>query len=139
MIFLEDILREFSGWQKAMRLPWRRFCLPARLIERRCNRERRGPDSLATVIFSSGSTGTPKGVMLSHHNLISNIEAVAQVFWITQDDRIVGVLPFFHSFGFTDTLWFPLVAGAGVVYHPNPDGREIHRRAGARNIGAPSC
>ena len=72
------------------------------------------------MIFSSGSTGTPKGVMLSHHNLISNIEAVAQVFWIKRTDRIVGVLPFFHSFGFTHTLWFPLVAGAGSVYHPNP-------------------
>jgi len=58
--------------------------------------------------------------MLSHHNLISNIEAVAQIFWINRSDRIVGVLPFFHSFGFTHTLWFPLVTGAGAVYHPNP-------------------
>jgi len=58
--------------------------------------------------------------MLSHHNLISNIEAVAQVFWINRADRIVGALPFFHSFGFTHTLWFPLVSGAGAVHHPNP-------------------
>ena len=41
-------------------------------------------------------------------------------------DRIVGVLPFFHSFGFTVTIWFPLIAGCGVVYHPNPtDARAI--------------
>jgi len=77
-------------------------------------------DSLATVIFSSGSTGVPKGVMLSHYNVIANIEAIAQLFWIGDRDRIVGVLPFFHSFGFTVTIWFPLIAGCGVVYHPNP-------------------
>ena len=41
-------------------------------------------DSLATVIFSSGSTGVPKGVMLSHYNILSNIEAMAQVFWINE-------------------------------------------------------
>jgi acyl-[acyl-carrier-protein]-phospholipid O-acyltransferase/long-chain-fatty-acid--[acyl-carrier-protein] ligase len=72
------------------------------------------------VIFSSGSTGVPKGVMLSHANVLANIEAVAQLFWINADDRIVGVLPFFHSFGYTITIWFPLIAGCGVVYHPNP-------------------
>ena len=78
------------------------------------------PDSLATVIFSSGSTGVPKGVMLSHYNVLANIEAMAQLFWIGERDRIVGVLPFFHSFGYTVTIWFPLIAGCGVVYHPNP-------------------
>jgi len=58
--------------------------------------------------------------MLSHYNLISDIEAIAQVFWIDGDDRIVGTLPFFHSFGFTVTIWFPLVSGCGVVYHHDP-------------------
>ena len=58
--------------------------------------------------------------MLSHYNVISNIDAMAQLFWLGEHDRIVGVLPFFHSFGFTVTIWFPLVAGCGVVYHPNP-------------------
>jgi acyl-[acyl-carrier-protein]-phospholipid O-acyltransferase/long-chain-fatty-acid--[acyl-carrier-protein] ligase len=45
-------------------------------------------------------------------------ESLATV--IFSSDRIVGVLPFFHSFGFTVTIWFPLIAGCGVVYHPNP-------------------
>jgi acyl-[acyl-carrier-protein]-phospholipid O-acyltransferase/long-chain-fatty-acid--[acyl-carrier-protein] ligase len=58
--------------------------------------------------------------MLSHYNLLSNIEAAAQVFWIGKTDRVVGVLPLFHSFGFAHTLWFPLVTGAAAVYHPNP-------------------
>jgi acyl-[acyl-carrier-protein]-phospholipid O-acyltransferase/long-chain-fatty-acid--[acyl-carrier-protein] ligase len=64
--------------------------------------------------------------MLSHYNVIGNIEAIAQLFWINSTDRIVGVLPFFHSFGFTVTIWFPMLAGCGVVYHPNPtDARAI--------------
>jgi acyl-[acyl-carrier-protein]-phospholipid O-acyltransferase/long-chain-fatty-acid--[acyl-carrier-protein] ligase len=78
------------------------------------------PQRLATVIFSSGSTGAPKGVMLSHHNVLSNIESLAQIFWLTRQDRVLGALPFFHSFGFTGTLWFPLLCGFGAVYHPNP-------------------
>jgi acyl-[acyl-carrier-protein]-phospholipid O-acyltransferase/long-chain-fatty-acid--[acyl-carrier-protein] ligase len=42
------------------------------------------------------------------------------VFWLGERDRIVGVLPFFHSFGFTVTIWLPLVSGCGTAYHPNP-------------------
>ena len=61
-----------------------------------------------------------ESVALTHYNLLANIEAMAQLFPITPADRVAGVLPFFHPFGFTLTVWFPLVAGCGVVYHPNP-------------------
>lgn len=77
-------------------------------------------DALATVIFSSGSTGEPKGVMLSHYNVVSNIEQMDQVFGLTARDRILGILPFFHSFGFTGALALPAMLGVGVVFHPNP-------------------
>ncbi len=77
-------------------------------------------DDLATVIFSSGSTGDPKGVMLSHYNIGSNIAQLEQVFGLTPKDRVLGVLPFFHSFGFTGTLFLPAVIGVGAVYHSNP-------------------
>jgi acyl-[acyl-carrier-protein]-phospholipid O-acyltransferase/long-chain-fatty-acid--[acyl-carrier-protein] ligase len=77
-------------------------------------------DQLATVIFSSGSTGDPKGVMLSHANVLSNIQQVSQVFMLDGGDKILGILPFFHSFGFMAALWMPAVNGFGVVYHPNP-------------------
>jgi acyl-[acyl-carrier-protein]-phospholipid O-acyltransferase/long-chain-fatty-acid--[acyl-carrier-protein] ligase len=77
-------------------------------------------DDLATVIFSSGSTGDPKGVMLSHFNIVSNISQVTQVFMLGGRDKILGILPFFHSFGFTAGLWLPAVQGVGVVLHPNP-------------------
>lgn len=109
-VFVEDILVETGQFAKLRALLAARFA-PVR---------RGSPDDLATVIFSSGSTGVPKGVMLSHYNVISNIEAMAQVFWVGPEDRIAGVLPFFHSFGFTVTLWFPLVTGCGAIYHANP-------------------
>jgi len=77
-------------------------------------------DDLATVIFSSGSTGDPKGVMLTHYNIASNIEQMGQTFSFDRHDSLLGVLPFFHSFGFTVTLWLPPVLGVSVVYHPSP-------------------
>lgn len=120
-IYIEDLLKSASTFGKLRAYLAARF-MPAALL----SRGGRTPDSLAGVIFSSGSTGIPKGVMLSHYNLISDIEAIAQLFWINSSDRIVGVLPFFHSFGLTVTIWFPLITGCGVVYHPNPtDARAI--------------
>ena len=77
-------------------------------------------DDLATIIFSSGSTGEPKGVMLTHYNIASNVEQVGQTFMFDSGDRLLGVLPFFHSFGFTVTLWLPAALGVSVVYHPSP-------------------
>ncbi len=87
---------------------------------------RKSLDDLATVIFSSGSTGDPKGVMLSHYNIGSNIAQLEQVFGLGKRDCILGILPFFHSFGFTGTLCLPAALGVGVVFHPNPlDARAI--------------
>jgi acyl-[acyl-carrier-protein]-phospholipid O-acyltransferase/long-chain-fatty-acid--[acyl-carrier-protein] ligase len=95
--------------------------LPGRSIERSlAGRDPKTIDDLATVIFSSGSTGEPKGVMLTHYNLASNIGQMAQTFMFDRKDCMLGVLPFFHSFGFTVTLWLPAVLGISVVYHPSP-------------------
>jgi len=118
MVFVEEIRKSFSSGEKVL-ATLTAFLIPGRYLERHYIKNQK-PDSLATVIFSSGSTGMPKGVMLSHHNIISNIESVCQVIPFTSSDRIMGVLPFFHSFGFSISLWLPLVAGFGAVYHPNP-------------------
>jgi acyl-[acyl-carrier-protein]-phospholipid O-acyltransferase/long-chain-fatty-acid--[acyl-carrier-protein] ligase len=97
------------------------WTLPVGWLERALGRERKGGlDDLATVIFSSGSTGEPKGVMLSHYNIGSNIEQIEQVFGLDRRDGMLGILPFFHSFGFTGTLWLPAILGVRVVYYPNP-------------------
>jgi acyl-[acyl-carrier-protein]-phospholipid O-acyltransferase/long-chain-fatty-acid--[acyl-carrier-protein] ligase len=58
--------------------------------------------------------------MLSHYNIGSNIEQMEQVFALNARDSLLGVLPFFHSFGFTGTLALPGALGVGVVFHPNP-------------------
>lgn len=101
--------------------------MPVRLLERWVGSPpNRHIDEIVTVIFSSGSTGDPKGVLLTHHNIFSNLEGVAQVFAVNHRDRIMGILPFFHSFGYTITLWLPCVIGFGSIYHPNPlDARTI--------------
>lgn len=83
-------------------------------------------DETATVIFTAGSTGDPKGVMLSHRNILSNIHAIEQHAKITKKETVLGVVPFFHSFGFTMTLWAVLVLGHTAVYHYSPlDARVI--------------
>src|SRR4029079_324659 len=81
---------------------------------------------LATVIFSSGSTGEPKGVMLSHHNLVANIESVAQAIDILPTDRLLSVLPLFHSFGYCVCFWLPIITGASSVFYPDPrQGKDV--------------
>jgi acyl-[acyl-carrier-protein]-phospholipid O-acyltransferase/long-chain-fatty-acid--[acyl-carrier-protein] ligase len=118
MAFVEEIRKSFTPLEKVS-TALSAFLIPAPLLARHFTRKQNSAD-LATVIFSSGSTGTPKGVMLSHRNVIANIESIAQVINFTPNDRMLGVLPLFHSFGFTATIWLPLIFGFGAVYHPNP-------------------
>jgi acyl-[acyl-carrier-protein]-phospholipid O-acyltransferase/long-chain-fatty-acid--[acyl-carrier-protein] ligase len=100
---------------------------PFSLLKRVAGQEKEvALDDLATVIFSSGSTGEPKGVMLTHYNILSNLEQFGHILNFTHHDRLLGILPFFHSFGFTVALCLPAEIGAGVVFHPNPlDARAI--------------
>jgi acyl-[acyl-carrier-protein]-phospholipid O-acyltransferase/long-chain-fatty-acid--[acyl-carrier-protein] ligase len=81
---------------------------------------RQDRDSVATVIFTSGSTGDPKGVVLSHGNILSNIRQADAQIVLAPDEVVLGILPFFHSFGFTVTIWMGLALGKKVVYHFNP-------------------
>ena len=123
MVFVEAVREKFSAAMK-LAAAIKAYVTPARWLCRRAHKHQRSSD-LATIIFSSGSTGTPKGVMLSHHNIISNVEAISQVIQFTPQDRIMGILPFFHSFGFTATIWLPFLTGFGAVYHANPNDAKI--------------
>jgi len=119
-IFLEDIREGVSSLDRiaAMALA---LCCPVSLLERMVGSPSgRGSDDLATIIFSSGSEGEPKGVMLTQRNIITNIDASLEVFPHDRKSCIVGFLPFFHSFGFTATLWLPLIHGLRGIYHANP-------------------
>lgn len=119
LILLEDLRPLITSWAR-IRTMLAVLILPAFLLERYCGVHRHQPDDLATVIFSSGSTGDPKGVMLTHRNLAANAESVIQAIDPRPSDRLLGVLPFFHSFGLTVTFWLPLQVGASLLYHPDP-------------------
>jgi acyl-[acyl-carrier-protein]-phospholipid O-acyltransferase/long-chain-fatty-acid--[acyl-carrier-protein] ligase len=116
VLYLEELVGRISGFDRLLTLV-KALCLPAAML---VNERRLHPDDAATIVFSSGSTSNPKGVMLTHHSIISNIEQMHTVFDFTTEDCMCAALPFFHSFGFTVTLWLPLLAGYRVVYHPNP-------------------
>jgi acyl-[acyl-carrier-protein]-phospholipid O-acyltransferase/long-chain-fatty-acid--[acyl-carrier-protein] ligase len=117
LVYIEDMVRDITLAMK-IRAVLKAIFLPANRWAR--DGAGPGPDDVATIIFSSGSTGEPKGVMLSHHNVISNIEAFLMVCRFERRDRMCAVLPFFHSFGFTCTFWCPLISGFRVFYHHNP-------------------
>lgn len=79
-----------------------------------------GGHAEAGLLFSSGSTGRPKGIALSHFNVIGNIQQVQACHLLHDRQVLLACLPTFHSFGFTVTLWYPLVTGLKTVMAPSP-------------------
>ena len=94
--------------------------LPARLLARLLQIPKKGGHDEALLLFTSGSSGEPKGVVLSHRNIASNVSQFRDLLDAKKDDAILASLPFFHSFGSTVTLWYPLVEGVRIVTYPNP-------------------
>ena len=115
-VFLEDLMKGVPAAAKLGALLRAKF-LPLRAMVRTA---RTAPDSIAMVLFSSGSTGEPKGVMLSHHNVLSEVEALRMLLATSTADHMCAVLPFFHSFGLVGCLWYPLLTHVRATYHPNP-------------------
>jgi len=77
---------------------------------------RGGADDVAALLFTSGTTGRAKGVMLTHSNLLHNVEAVVQAFEFGPEDRFLSVLPLHHTFECTAGFLCPLRVGASVAY-----------------------
>jgi acyl-[acyl-carrier-protein]-phospholipid O-acyltransferase / long-chain-fatty-acid--[acyl-carrier-protein] ligase len=94
--------------------------LPAAMLARSLRLPRVGDRVEAILLFTSGSSGKPKGVVLSHRNIVGNVSQFAVVLEAKKNDVILGSLPFFHSFGCTVTLWYPLIERVRVVTYPNP-------------------
>jgi acyl-[acyl-carrier-protein]-phospholipid O-acyltransferase / long-chain-fatty-acid--[acyl-carrier-protein] ligase len=126
VILLEDLAKGASALDKvaAALLAF----MPLSLLERVLGIDAIPEDDLMTIIFTSGSTGVPKGVMLPWRSIEANTGMVDALLQLRSDDVMLGVLPFFHTFGYTITLWTMLAMGVGAVYHTNPlEARVISR------------
>ena len=94
--------------------------LPAGAIASMLGIPSKGGDKEALLLFTSGSSGEPKGVALTHRNLMANVMQFGSRLALTHEDKILGCLPLFHSFGCTVTLWYPIIQGIGLVTYPTP-------------------
>jgi acyl-[acyl-carrier-protein]-phospholipid O-acyltransferase/long-chain-fatty-acid--[acyl-carrier-protein] ligase len=125
VVYLEDLRDKIKLTDKLAGMIGS-YLVPAACLDRLLQLHKIKSDDILTVIFTSGSTGVPKGVMLTHGNVGSNIEAIDQVVKLRNDDVVLGVLPFFHSFGFTITLWTVMTTNAKGAYHFNPlDAKQV--------------
>jgi acyl-[acyl-carrier-protein]-phospholipid O-acyltransferase/long-chain-fatty-acid--[acyl-carrier-protein] ligase len=87
------------------------------------------PDKPAVILFTSGTEGEPKGVVLSHANILANVEQVRAHIAFYESDVVFNPLPTFHSFGLTVGAFMPLFLGVQAVFHPSPrQPHEIVRR-----------
>jgi acyl-[acyl-carrier-protein]-phospholipid O-acyltransferase/long-chain-fatty-acid--[acyl-carrier-protein] ligase len=111
---LPPMKKKILGWWIAG------IVLPAGFLARRLKLPRIGDHGEALLLFTSGSSGRPKGVILSHRNILGNVSQFAVFLDARKDELILASLPFFHSFGCTVTLWYPLIEGVRTVTYPNP-------------------
>src|SRR2546423_13631915 len=94
--------------------------LPAAVLQRLLQIPKDGGHNEAILLFTSGSAGEPKGVVLSHRNILGNVSQFRELLDAKKDDAVLASLPFFHSFGSTVTLWYPMIEGVRIVTYPNP-------------------
>lgn len=118
VLFLEDLMPKL----KPRVVLWRIISalLPAGVLARVLGIPRVGDHDEAVILFTSGSSGEPKGVVLSHRNVLGNVSQFALMLNLSRRDSILACLPFFHSFGCTVTLWYPLIEGVRSISYPNP-------------------
>ena len=91
-------------------------------------------DGVASLLYTSGTTSDPKGVMLTHANLLGEVESVFRWAHVGPDDAVLGVLPLFHVLSQMANLLLPLVKGARVVYLETLNTTELLRALHERQI-----
>lgn len=82
-------------------------------------------DDLAALIYTSGTTGRPKGVMLTHRNIVSDMDAAYRLIGIDPEDVFLSVLPLHHTFECTAGFLIPLYCGATITYARSLRSRDL--------------
>lgn len=117
-----DIAEELKSCSKGSILSWFAaiVAVPSSVLASILQVPTQGDNEEAGLLFTSGSSGDPKGVMLSHRNIIGNVEQIAAMGLLLPGDSVLACLPLFHSFGFTVTLWYPILQKGRVIAVPSP-------------------
>jgi acyl-[acyl-carrier-protein]-phospholipid O-acyltransferase/long-chain-fatty-acid--[acyl-carrier-protein] ligase len=121
LVYLEDVRENLSLSDKA--------AAALGTVAPRAMASRASPDAPAVILFTSGTEGEPKGVVLSHANILANVEQVRAHVTFFDNDVVFNPLPTFHSFGLTVGSFMPVYLGIKSILHPSPrQPHEIVRR-----------
>lgn len=117
-----DLVLELKMLSKVATIGWliALYLLPTKWLTHILNIPVEGGDKEAALLFSSGSTGDPKGVILTHRNIIGNCLQISHCGLFNKEEILMACLPLFHSFGFTVTIWFPLITSLRIITLPSP-------------------
>ena len=138
VILMEEYRKGISFWDKLSGLFLARKKAPALMKHFQIKKVK--PEDPAVILFTSGTETYPKAVPLSHRNLLENLRAAFSVVRINRDDILLGILPPFHSFGFSVTGLMPLLSGLRVFFSPDPtDSHAMARDCYLRSITLLCC
>ena len=117
-----DIVEALKGFSKlkTLKLLAAIYLVPAKWLAKILKVPSAGGDAEAGLLFTSGSSGEPKGVILTHRNILGNCLQIDGSRLLPAGERVIASLPIFHSFGFTVTLWYPILRCVSVVTLPSP-------------------
>jgi acyl-[acyl-carrier-protein]-phospholipid O-acyltransferase/long-chain-fatty-acid--[acyl-carrier-protein] ligase len=119
VVYLEDLKDKATLGDKIVAFTQSKL-LPEGMLASQFQLHKNKPDDRLTIIFTSGSTGIPKGVPLTFNNIASNVQGFDATIHVKEDDCFLGILPFFHSFGYTGTLWAVGCLPCSGAFHYNP-------------------
>jgi acyl-[acyl-carrier-protein]-phospholipid O-acyltransferase/long-chain-fatty-acid--[acyl-carrier-protein] ligase len=117
ILYLEDVAKDISSYIKLRSFIISKF---DKGLKRRHRVRGVSPDTPAVILFTSGSEGTPKGVVLSHQNLLANMNQIASRIDFNAQDIALNALPLFHSFGLTAGTLLTILSGIKTFLYPSP-------------------
>jgi acyl-[acyl-carrier-protein]-phospholipid O-acyltransferase/long-chain-fatty-acid--[acyl-carrier-protein] ligase len=116
MVYMEDIMDRLTNFKKLKEAA--KAKLPGPLLSYMVHKGNENDN--VVILFTSGSEMEPKAVQLTHRNIAANIASISERYELTDSDRFLASLPFFHVFGLTANLWTPLYHGMTSITYANP-------------------